>query len=215
MATEQEHARSDLTARARIRDAALDSFSEQGFASTTIRGVATRAEVSPALVQHHFATKGGLRAACDAYVVEFIRKAVEQGLSQGYAGEPEFVSTLYRAAPRRMRYIARSLVDGTPAGAEVFDNLVAVTENYLAERTGEADSKSKAVLLTAMRLGVTVLGDHVSRNLGESIFEPEPAARAGTIILELLAPTLLPEGESARINAALRAQVADPGGKST
>lgn len=51
----------DLTARARIRDAALKHFTESGFAKATIRDIARTAGVSPGLVRHHFGSKEGLR----------------------------------------------------------------------------------------------------------------------------------------------------------
>ena len=61
--------REDLTTRARIRDAAVDLFARDGFAHVTVRRIATEAGVSPALVIHHFGSKEGLRAACDAHVL--------------------------------------------------------------------------------------------------------------------------------------------------
>ena len=64
----------DRTTRARIRDAAIAVFGEQGF-STGVRAVAAAAGVSPGLVNHHFGSKDGLRAECDAHVLEAIRVA--------------------------------------------------------------------------------------------------------------------------------------------
>jgi hypothetical protein len=60
----------DLTARARIRDAALAQFAERGYAGTTIKGIAEAAGFSIGLVQHHFGAKNGLRLACDELVIE-------------------------------------------------------------------------------------------------------------------------------------------------
>ena len=53
----------DLTARARIRDATLEHFTEYGFDRATIRDIARAAGVSPGLVRHHFGTKDELRNA--------------------------------------------------------------------------------------------------------------------------------------------------------
>ena len=50
----------DLTARARIRDAAIECFARQGFA-VSVRAIAAHAGVSPGLVIHHFGSKAGLR----------------------------------------------------------------------------------------------------------------------------------------------------------
>ncbi|MDR2252672.1 MAG: TetR family transcriptional regulator [Bifidobacteriaceae bacterium] len=54
----------DRTARARIRDAAIALFSREGF-GVSVRRVAAAAEVSPALVIHHFGSKDGLKDVCD------------------------------------------------------------------------------------------------------------------------------------------------------
>ncbi|MFG1919668.1 TetR family transcriptional regulator [Micromonospora sp. NPDC048898] len=43
--------------RERIRLAAVDLFAERGFRGTTIRAIADRAEVDPALVMHHYGAK--------------------------------------------------------------------------------------------------------------------------------------------------------------
>jgi AcrR family transcriptional regulator len=59
---------SDLTARARIRDAAIACFAEQGF-DASFRTIAKRAGVSPGLITHHFGSKEALRAECDAEVL--------------------------------------------------------------------------------------------------------------------------------------------------
>ena len=48
----------DLTARARIRDAALVLFAERGTNSTTVRDIAKAAGVSGGLLRHHFGQRG-------------------------------------------------------------------------------------------------------------------------------------------------------------
>src|ERR1700757_5201146 len=64
----------DLTAAARIRDAAIEQFGEHGF-GVGLRAIAEAAGVSAALVIHHFGSKEGLRKACDDFVVEEIRSS--------------------------------------------------------------------------------------------------------------------------------------------
>ncbi len=58
----------DLTARARIRDAAIECFATQGF-DASFRTIAAAADVSPGLITHHFGPKTALRAECDAEVL--------------------------------------------------------------------------------------------------------------------------------------------------
>lgn len=62
----------DLTARAKVRDAAIAAFAEQGF-DASFRVIAARAGVSPGLITHHFGSKEQLRAECDAEVLRQYR----------------------------------------------------------------------------------------------------------------------------------------------
>lgn len=50
-------------ARERIMAAAVEEFGEAGYDGATIRGIAARADVDPALVHHHFGTKADLFGA--------------------------------------------------------------------------------------------------------------------------------------------------------
>ncbi len=68
----------DLTARARIRDAALRLFAERGIGGATIRDIAKAAGVSGGLVRHHFGSKEELRHACDSYALDHIMRIKEQ-----------------------------------------------------------------------------------------------------------------------------------------
>src|SRR6201996_3469524 len=70
----------DLTAVARIRDAAIERFGQQGF-SVGLRSIAEAAGVSAALVIHHFGSKDGLRKACDDYVAEEIRMSKSEAMN--------------------------------------------------------------------------------------------------------------------------------------
>ena len=60
----------DLTAKARIRNAALDLYAERGEDRVSMRAVAAAAGVAVGLVQHHFKTKDGLRVAVEQLVGE-------------------------------------------------------------------------------------------------------------------------------------------------
>ena len=60
---------SDLTARARLRDAAIELFAERGFDKTSMKAIAEAAGVSPGLVIHHYGSKDELRRVCDEHVI--------------------------------------------------------------------------------------------------------------------------------------------------
>ena len=78
--SERERAQSprteDLTARARIRHAALDLFAERGVDGTPMRAVAARAGVTVGLIVHHFGTKEALREAVELDIVDRFAEAI-------------------------------------------------------------------------------------------------------------------------------------------
>ncbi|NUR49810.1 MAG: helix-turn-helix transcriptional regulator, partial [Hamadaea sp.] len=65
-----ERAPDDLTARARIRDAAIRLFADRGIAGASVRDIAQEAGVSSGLLRHHFGSKEALRDACDVFAQE-------------------------------------------------------------------------------------------------------------------------------------------------
>ncbi len=167
----------DRTAKARIRDAAIDCFAEHGVADTTARRVAARAGVSPGLVMHHFGSMERLRAACDDYVAAVIREHKTTAMEAG----PDFDVL---AALRRSRmgllaaYLAQVLVDDSPAVAGLVDELVADAEAYLDRGVASGmlrpttDRRGRAAVLVLWSLGALVLHRHVARLLGVDLTEP-------------------------------------------
>src|SRR5262249_41433285 len=85
----------DLTARARIRDAALTLFAERGIEGATIRDIAKAAGVSSGLVRHHFGSKEGLRDACDSHALERLLAFKEEAVLEGHLGDTGFLATIH------------------------------------------------------------------------------------------------------------------------
>ncbi len=73
----------DLTAKARIRNAALDLYAERGEDRVSMRAVAAAAGVAVGLVQHHFKTKDGLRVAVEQLVVDYYALAIASVPDEG------------------------------------------------------------------------------------------------------------------------------------
>jgi len=183
----------DMTGRARIRDAAMRLFAEQGAKATTIRAVAEAAGVTPGLVSHHFATKQGLREACDSYVLEYLREGLREAIDELGLADPTYLGNVYQSAPLMLRYLARALVDGSAAATALFDNIVALTEEYLAahppqETAARSDARTQAAVLIAMRLGMWVLGDHLVRALGAETLSPEVLSRVSAALVDIMSP---------------------------
>jgi AcrR family transcriptional regulator len=189
-------AAADLTARARIRDAALLQFAERGVKGATIRGIAEAAGVSAGLVQHHFGSKDELRAACDSYAAEVLWSTGDQATA-GAMADPDFISVTLRAAMPVRRYVARALADGSPAAATLFDKLVELTERYLEHpppgvaRPRTSDLHAYAAAMTAMSVGVVVLHEHLSRVLDVDTLTVEGLPRLGLAMLEVLDDRIL------------------------
>lgn len=181
----------DLTARARIRDAAMQLFAEQGGKGTTIRAVAGRAGVAPGLVSHHFGSKQGLRDACDDYVLEYLRLIIKQGVDEHELADPAYLGAVYETSADVLRYVAKALVDDSAGAAALFDNLVALTEEYLTSQSGPdgspgPDQRTHAAVIVAMRLGVWVLHPHLLRVLGEDALSPQLLARLSATALDVM-----------------------------
>jgi AcrR family transcriptional regulator len=164
----------DLTARARIREAALEHFASDGYDRATVRAIAKTAGVSPGLLRHHYGSKKDLREACDHYVFEMLHRVNTELLT-----DPSASAQTQQTSNRFGRYVARSLADGSPSGGPIFDELVTMTEAWLVRAddsrtdTPTIDRRVRAALVTAMKIGIPLLHEHVSRALGTDMFGPE------------------------------------------
>lgn len=182
----------DLTARARIREAALEHFARYGFDRATIRSIARTAGVSPGLVRHHYGSKEKLREACDRFAFEMLQRVNADLLANpGATAHSQQISRPFG------RYVARSLADGSSSGGPIFDELVTMTELWLTRadqsRTDapKVDRRIRAALVTAMRLGIPLLHEHVSRSLGTDMFESEGERLIALALLDIYSHALI------------------------
>jgi AcrR family transcriptional regulator len=120
----------DLTAVARIRDAAIERFGDQGF-GVGLRSIAEAAGVSAGLVIHHFGSKDGLRRACDDYVAEEIRKSKSEAMQ---SGDPATwfaaMAEIEEYAPM-MAYLVRSMLSGGELANTLWHTMMDNAESYL------------------------------------------------------------------------------------
>ena len=168
----------DLTAKARIRDAAIRCVAEHGVASTTVRKIAAAAGVSPGLVIHHFGSMEGLRSSCDEYVAARIREAKEEAAAVGPGLDVLAAIREDNFGPLR-GYLAAVLVDDSPVVAQLVDSLLADAEGYFEHfvEAGmlrpSANPRGRAAVLLLWGLGALVLHKHVRRILGCDLTDPE------------------------------------------
>jgi AcrR family transcriptional regulator len=122
----------DLTAAARIRDAAIAQFGEHGF-GVGLRSIAEAAGVSAALVIHHFGSKDGLRKACDEYVAEEIRSGKSEAMrSSDPATWFAAMAEVEEYAPL-MAYLVRTMQSGGELANTLWRRMIDNAESYLDE----------------------------------------------------------------------------------
>jgi AcrR family transcriptional regulator len=175
----------DRTTVARIRDAAITEFAANGVAGTSIRTIAAAAGVSPGLVIHHFGSKDELRVECDKHVATVIRELKSGAMAAGASFDPLAAMRAQHSGPPVAKYIARTLVDGSPHVAEIVDEMVADAEKYMEIGVGSGMieptryPKERAAILTMWSLGALVLHEHLERQIGVDItadFRDDPKA---------------------------------------
>lgn len=142
---------------AAILDAARALFAEVGFEKTTIRGVAGRAGVDPALVMQYFGSKDGLFAASARWFAE--RKSASTApledlpaavLADLLAGmeDPE-----QRCAAEA---VLRSCLTHESARAVMRDEVMQERHARIAATIGGPDADLRAGLLGAVMIGTTI-----------------------------------------------------------
>lgn len=192
----------DLTARARIRDAAIGLFAERGVDGTTVRDITRAAGVSPGLLRHHFGSKEDLREACDRHVLDRIVKIKEELVGEGRPANPGFLPSVHPTILLYYRYVTRALLDRSPRAATMFDDMVTMTEEWIRKNAAEVteDHRSYAAVLVGMQSGLLAMHDHVSRALGVDVFTADGHLRmAGALTDFYSRPLLDPEfGAKAR-----------------
>lgn len=182
---------SDLTAAARIRDAAIDVFGRRGFQAATVRDIAQRAGVSPALVIHHYGSKEQLREHCDDYLmIEGLRIGDELDLDD-QAAVTAMIASFPPSHPWLL-YISRLILDGGPTGAALWDRLA--TEATQALETGAyplrlrtgVDPAAATAVATAVGLLPLVFQTHLARSLGADRLDGDAYQRLMATLMELL-----------------------------
>lgn len=181
----------DLSTRARIRDAAIACFSRNGFAATTLRQIAADADVSAALIVHHFGGKEGLRDACDEFVVasfldenDAITGTAAADMMRAALDAPEAHIVL-------LDYLTRMLIDTSAASDRLFDAFFAGTRSMLERQVAEgvmhplSDLDVTAVYMTLYGLGPVLLQRHLARALGEERLTTHLLERSTIPVLEL------------------------------
>ncbi|HEX2774749.1 MAG TPA: TetR family transcriptional regulator [Micromonosporaceae bacterium] len=193
----------DLTARARIREAALRLFAERGIAAATIRDIARAAGVSSGLVRHHFGSKEALRDACDAYAIDQMNRLRDQMFAEGRLADQAFMGSVHPTAMLLRNYLVRSMMDGSTTAASMFESMVEIGERFLAgQKIESTDLRAYSAVLCAMQMGVFLMQDQLSQVLGVDVRTPEGIARATKGFADVFSHPLLSPEQAAQLYAA-------------
>jgi AcrR family transcriptional regulator len=145
--------------RAEIVDAARAVFSEHGYTEASMRAIARRARVDPALVHHYFVDKAGLFV--ETMALPFDPRAIkEQVEREGFSGErlvERFLAQWERGRESGSPLFV-GLVQAMAASPEVVDNMRQfVTERielHGAPGDSEATKRLRRSLVSSQLLGL-------------------------------------------------------------
>ncbi len=178
--------------REAIRDAAIARFGRDGL-DAGLRAIAADAGVSPALIVHHFGSKDGLRAACDAHVLAVVHAQKSAAVSQGGPGAMlAAMASLDEYVP-----VVAYCLQAVQAGGEIarlfLEQFIADAEEYIAEGVAAGtikpsrDEKARATYLTLSGFSAILLDMR--------LHPPADPGDLGAIMRGYLARTGLPSLE--------------------
>ncbi|MFI7001012.1 TetR family transcriptional regulator [Nocardia sp. NPDC050175] len=165
----------DLTTAARIRDAAIEVFGDEGF-QVGVRAIAKAAGVSPGLVNHHFGSKDGLRAVCDERVLQLIRDEKIKALTAGSVAKGMLAALAeIEVYGPLVAYMVRSLQAGGPMARSLFEHMVEDAEVYIQQGVESGvikpsrDPAARARYLMTLNVGATLLYMQMNQRPGEKL----------------------------------------------
>ncbi len=151
-------------------------------------------------MRHHFGSKDELRKACDAYALDALHAYVERAMADGGLSDPKLIAEARDPLHPYQLYLARALIDGSEAAAQIFDEMVAMTEQILrqidTQRTDPpgADLRARAAVTLAMALGIPAFRTHISRSIGTDILSLEGGRRVIQAVLDIQShPSISPD----------------------
>jgi len=182
----------DVTTTARIRQVALELFAAEGVAGTSVRAIAAKAEVSPALILHHYGSKDGLCRAVDEFVVDFVGEVLENFAQHGVTEEGAKAFTRFSEQPALVEYLSRSIIAGGPAGEALFAKMATLGIDSFTEMQAAGlirdveDPQVVALYLLAADFGMMLLRSHIKRHFGVDPMSSEGVERLARAEMDLL-----------------------------
>lgn len=195
--------------RERILEAAIHLFGEHGFAATSIQRVADEAGMSKQALQHHFPTKGVLRAGVYhrlamawAALLDRIRPSLMTLDDEHYIEVVDGVAALFAERPAVTRFLIREMLDAPDEmtgwllehGRPWLDAVAGVThaESVRGRKTLGMDAEAHTAVIALLLLSLSALltppGGSPPADLGMWRGRLQEAARALILRGSQLAP---------------------------
>lgn len=175
--------RSVPTTRDQLLSIATEMFAENGFAGTSLRSIAKQAEVSPALLVHHFGTK-------DALVKEAISKTLGDWVADEKAAmlddeshQVENWQSLAAKGATSLNFFKQALLAGGEYSQRLFNAAFLESEALLDEmqELGRlkdiSDKQTIALMMTISGLGSVLFMSQIEHTLGGPISSDHVASR--------------------------------------
>lgn len=177
--------------RDRLLLVAMRLFADRGFDSVTVRDIATEAEVSVGLINHHFVSKEGLRQAVDEYFIRSTAIAIDRAIRSSGDLDPERIAAYQREWiqavepewPHFLAYLRRAIMESSPWGETLFrrylNSIRQMIDRFDARGMirPEVDRLWAPFLYLFLLLGPLVLDPFIRSALGKSTYEPDMWAR--------------------------------------
>jgi len=175
----------DLTAKARIRQVALELFALNGSDGTSMRAISSRAGVTVGLITHHFGTKAGLIQAVEDDLLDGIANAI------AYQESDESVDGVVRKLDQRLldhiddnplvaAYLRRMmLIEGNGAGSDLTERFTRLAlrqiqdlrRHGIASTSREPEDQVMQVML--VQLGQVLMQPFVDQIAGHLGRDPQ------------------------------------------
>ena len=197
--------------RSRLIGTALRLFAERGFDSVTVRDLATASDVSVGLINHHFGSKEGLRAAVDDYFIKQFEEALTfepqpqvpgRLTTEDYAvNVDQWIGRHQDTWPDTVNYFRRALLEESDWGFELFARFYAIVQRSITKMDAEnrvapdVDRLWLPFLMMYLELGTMLLDPYIRRAVGKSGFDGDLWRRRHRAYMNLIVRGVAPRGE--------------------
>jgi AcrR family transcriptional regulator len=167
---------------AAILEAATDLFAERGPAATSIRDIAARSNVNHGLVFRHFGTKEQLVGAVLDHLGANLSGLLETDAPAG---------VLESSLDRQMRVMARTVLDGYPAGQlqKRFPNIATLLDGVRPQYDDEVEARLAVANALALQFGWRLFAPILRSATGiEGLTDAELRQAVGAEVQRILEP---------------------------